>query len=188
MSDRPQYQHLDKFSVPAGFRERPGFIVQLWWIVQDTLFRWSPQFMFGWRRFLLRLFGAKIGQGVLIRPSARLTYPWKVTIGDYAWIGDQVELYSLGEIQIGAHAVISQKSYLSTGTHNYSRLTYDIEAYPIKIGDQVWVATDVFIAPGVEIGRGTLVGARSSVFESLPPGKICYGTPARPVKDRPAAN
>jgi len=178
------YQQLDKFKLPPEFRGRSAWIVQLWWLIQDTLFRWSPQFLYGWRRFLLRLFGAKIGRGVLIRPTTRITYPWKINIGDYSWIGDDVVLYSLGNIEIGSHTVISQKSYLCTGSHDFTRPTFDIFARPIKIGTQVWIASDVFIAPGVMIGDGTVVGARSTVYNDLPAGKICYGNPAVVIKSR----
>lgn len=179
-----EYQRLGEFQLPQNFRGRPAWLVQLWWLVQDTLFRWSPQFLYGWRCFLLRLFGARVGRKVLIRPTARITYPWKVSIGDYVWIGDDVVLYSLGQISIGAHTVISQKSYICTGSHDFTRSTFDIYALPIVIGDQVWVATDVFIAPGVTIGKGAVVGVRSTVLHDLPPGKVCYGSPAKPVRDR----
>ena len=177
-------QRLDKFRLPENFRGRPAWVVQLWWLVQDTLFRWSPQFLYGWRRWLLRLFGAQIGEKVLIRPTVRVTYPWKVRIGDYSWIGDDVVLYSLGEIDIGPHTVISQKSYICTGSHDFTKPEFPIYALPIKIGDQVWIATDVFVAPGVTIDDGVVVGARSTVLHDLPAGMICYGSPARPVRRR----
>ena len=178
------YQDLSKFKLPKNFRGKPGWYVQLWWIVQDTLFRWSPQFMYGWRRFLLRLFGAKIGKNVIIRPTAKITFPWKIKIGDYSWIGDDVVLYSLGEIEIGNNVVISQRSYICTGSHDYTKIDFPIFAKKIAIEDEVWLATDVFVAPGVKIGKGTIVGARSSVFKDLPPGKVCIGNPAKPIKDR----
>ena len=181
------YQRLDTFRLPGNFRGRPGVTVQLWWLVQATLFAWSPQFLYGWRRFLLRLFGAKIGREVLIRPSVKVTYPWKVSIGDYAWVGDEAVLYSLGEIRIGAHTVISQKSYLCAAGHDYTSPSFDIFSKPIEIGDEVWLAADVFVAPGVCVGDGSVVGARSTVLQDLPPGKICYGNPARVIKDRPVS-
>ncbi|RMD59057.1 colanic acid biosynthesis acetyltransferase WcaF, partial [Candidatus Parcubacteria bacterium] len=105
-------------------------------------------------------------------------------IGDYTWIGDDVVLYSLGEIEIGSHTVISQKSYICTGSHDFSRVTFDIYALPIRIGSEVWIATDVFVAPGVTIGDGTVVGARSTVLHDLPPGMVCFGSPAKPVRPR----
>ncbi|WP_342806481.1 putative colanic acid biosynthesis acetyltransferase [Alteromonas sp. M12] len=178
------YQNLSRFRVPAGFRGRNALWVQLWWLVQACLFAWSPQFAYKWRNWLLRLFGAKIGTGVIIRPTVKITYPWKLTVGDYAWVGDDVELYTLGEINIGASAVVSQKCYLCTGSHDFQVETFDIYAKPIVIEAEAWLATDVFVAPGITIGRGALVGARSSVFEDMPSGMICLGYPAKPVKKR----
>ena len=159
-------------------------MVQLWWIVQSSLFACSPQFMYGWRRFLLKLFGAKVGQGVLIRPTVRVTYPWKVVFGNFVWVGDNVELYSLGPIEIGSNVVISQRSYLCAASHDYTSESFDMLAKKIVIEDEVWIATDVYVAPGVTIGRGALVGARSSVFGDMPSCMICLGSPASPVKPR----
>ncbi|VDZ82552.1 putative acyl transferase [Kluyvera intermedia] len=88
-------QELSGFTVPKGFRGAGAIKVQLWWAVQATLFAWSPQILYRWRAFLLRLFGAKIGKNVVIRPSVKITYPWKLTIGDYAWVGDDAVLYTL---------------------------------------------------------------------------------------------
>ena len=93
-------QDLKSFKLPKNFRGRNAFIVQLWWLVQSILFRTSPQFLYGWRNFLLRLFGAKIGKKVIIRPSVKITYPWKLSIGNYSWVGDDVDLYTLGDIDI----------------------------------------------------------------------------------------
>jgi putative colanic acid biosynthesis acetyltransferase WcaF len=178
------YQNLKLFTVPADFRGRSKVKVQLWWIVQSTLFRCSPQFLFPWRRFLLRLFGAKIGKQVNIRSSVRVTYPWKLTVGDNTWIGDDCVLYNLGHINIGSNVAIAHKVYINTGGHLYDKITFDIFEKPVVIGDQCWITNDVYIAPGVTIGKGTIVSARSSVLKDLPAGKICFGTPAKPVKDR----
>lgn len=179
MNDIRTYQQMDKFTVPPGFRGRSAVYVQLWWLVQSSLFALSPQVLYRWRVWLLRLFGAKIGKGVIIRPSVRITYPWKLTIGDHCHIGDHAELYSLGEIEIGDCAVVSQRSYICTGSHDYTSPTFDIYAKKIVIESEAWVATDVFVAPGVRIGHGAVVGARSSVFSDVPAGMICYGSPAR---------
>lgn len=85
-------------------------------------------------------------KNVVIRPSVKITYPWKLTLGDYAWVGDDVNLYTLGEITIGAHSVISQKSYLCTGSHDHASQHFTINATPIVIGEKCWLATDVFVA------------------------------------------
>lgn len=178
------YQNLHNFSVPSGFRGRSKVIVQLWWIIEKSLFAWSPQVAYGWRRFLLRLFGASIGKGVLIRPSAKFTYPWKIKIGDYTWIGEECVLYSLGTITIGSHVSVSHNVFLNTGLHNYESINFEIDAKPLVICDQAWVTTDVYLAPGVTIGKGCVIGARSSVFKDMPEGWICFGNPAKPVKKR----
>jgi putative colanic acid biosynthesis acetyltransferase WcaF len=178
------FQKLSSFTMPSGFRGRSVLVVQLWWLVQALLFHTSPQFMYRWRVLLLRLFGAKIGVGVIIRPSVSVTYPWKLTIGDYAWVGDNVELYTLGEISIGNNAVVSQNCYLCTGSHDYQSLGFDIYARAIVVEDEVWLAADVYVAPGVTIKEGTVVGARSSVLNDLPEGMVCVGYPAKPVKKR----
>lgn len=179
-----EIQKLSVFQLPIGFRGRSALIVQLWWLIQATFFACSPQFMYCWRRWLLRLFGANIGKGVLIRPSVKITYPWKVSIGDFAWIGDDVILYSLGQIEIGNNTVVSQRSYLCAAGHDYTKSDFPIYDKRVCIGAQVWLATDVFVAPGVTVNDGTVVGARSSVFHDLPPMMMCVGNPARPVKPR----
>jgi len=133
--------------------------------------------MYGWRNFLLRQFGAQIGQGVLVRPTVRITYPWQLKIGDRAWIGDFVELYNLGDIEIGADAVVSQNSYLCTGSHDYSVPSFDIYAKPIVIEPEAWVAADVFVGPGVRVGRGAVIGARSTLLQDAPEYMIMAAEP-----------
>lgn len=159
-------------------------VVQLWWLVQATLFRLSPQFLYGWRRWLLRRFGAKVGKGVLVRPTVEITYPWKIELGDHCWIGDHVTLYSLGPISIGHDAVVSQKSYICTGSHDFRSPSFDIFSEKVTIEPMAWIASDVFIAPGVTVGESAVVSARSSVFRDLPANMICRGNPAKPVKQR----
>ena len=177
-------QDLASFRLPPDFRGRPAWYVQLWWLVQSSLFGMSPQFMYGWRQWLLRLFGAEIGKNVLIRPTARITYPWKLRIDDHSWIGDDVVLYSLGEIEIGCNVVVSQKSYICAASHDYASPNFDIFAKKVQIEDEVWIATNVFVAPGVTISKGAVVGACSSVFSDLPTMMLCIGCPAKPLRKR----
>jgi len=140
--------------------------------------------MYGWRNYLLRLFGARIGKNTIIRSSVKIPYPWKLSVGDDCHIGDEVQLYTYGKIEIGDCTVVSQRSYLCTGFHDYTIPTFDLMAKKIVIESEVWVATDVFVAPGVTIGSGAVVGARSSVFHDVPPGTIAIGTPARVIGER----
>ena len=113
----------------------------------------------------------------MIRPTARVTFPWKVKIGARSWIGDRVELYNLGSIEIGTDAVISQHAYLCAGTHDYSKLDFPLVAKTIRIEDQVWVAAGCFIAPGVTVGRGAIIGAHSVVLADMPRGLSAPATP-----------
>lgn len=177
-------QDLSKYKNPKGFRGRPAVVVQLWWLVHSILFKPSPQFLYGWRRFLLKSFGAQIGKNVLLRPSVQITYPWKVKIGDNSWIGDEVVLYSLGEIEIGSNTVISQRSYICTGSHDYTDVSFPIYQKKITIGDECWLATDVFVAPGLTIGNKAVVGSRSTVLKDVEEGTVNVGSPCKMIKRR----
>lgn len=178
---------LSLHRIPKGFRGKSKLYVQLWWLVQAILIGLSPQVCYGWRRFWLRMFGASIGKKVLVRPSVKITYPWKVSIGDYSWIGDDVVFYSLGEIEIGSNTVISQKSYLCTGSHDYTKETFDIFAKKITVGNGCWLATDVFVAPGITIEDGAVIGARSSVFKNIETNTINIGSPTKNIGNRTKA-
>lgn len=188
IGDRFVIQDLSKFRLPPNFRGRSAVVVQLWWVVQATVFRWSPQFAYGFRAWLLRLFGATVGRGVLVRPTVTVTYPWKLSIGNNSWVGDEVVLYSLGNIEIGENVVISQRSYLCAGDHDYSQFDFPIRSHTIVVFSQAWIATDVFIAPGVSIGEAAVIGARSSVFRSMPARMICTGSPCKPIRERISSN
>ena len=177
--DAPPLINLQKYDQSWFDRGRPGWYILLWWLVQAIVFPLTPQPLSFIRCTVLRWFGAKIGKGVLIRPTARFTYPWKVEIGDYSWIGDDVVFYSLDRIQVGSHCVISQKTYLCTGSHDMSDPAFGLMTAGIAIGNGAWIATDCFVAPGVQIGANALIGARSSVFSSMPEQQVCWGSPCR---------
>lgn len=158
--------------------------VQLWRWADTLLFRHSPTLLFGWRRWLLRVFGAKIGRGVRIWPRVRVHLPWKIEIGDHSVVGEEAWLYSVDRIRIGRHCSVSQKTVLCTASHDPAHARFRTTTGPIVIEDGAWVAMDCFVAPGVTIGANTVVGARSTVLKSLPPGKICFGHPCEVRKDR----
>lgn len=175
---------LNRYSQAGYERGKNGAVLLLWWFVQATLFRCSPQPMYGFRRWLLRLFGASVGRGVKIRPTAIVTYPWKVAIGDHSWIGDRAELYSLDRIDIGAHCVVSQRSYLCTGSHDMADPAFPLLVKPVRLEDGAWVASDVFVHPGVTIGAMAVAAARSTVVRDIPAEEVHAGLPARFLKRR----
>lgn len=155
-----------------------------WGLVSALLFRPSPRPLHGWRSFLLRCFGAEVGKGVHVYPKVVIWAPWNLVIGDEAGIANGAILYSQGKIIIGKRAVISQGAHLCAGTHDYTKEGFPLITRPIVIEDQVWIAAEAFVHPGVTIGEGTVVGARSVVTKDLPAWKVCSGFPARPLKDR----
>ena len=161
-----------------SYRERVrGF----WWsIVRFTLFRWSPTAFNAWRRSLLRLFGARIHRTAVIAPSVRIDFPWNLRIASDVVIVHGAIVNCMGKIAIGRGTRISQYAHLCAGTHDYTSRDMRIIRCPITIGRNVWIAADAFVGPGVTIGDGVLLAARSSAFRDLPPGQICIGEPAQP--------
>ena len=156
----------------------------LWAVVQGTVFRFSPHNLYAWRAMLLRIFGAKIGKGVLVRPSVNVMMPWNLTMGDHAVVGDEAILYCLGKVTIGAWSTVSQYSYLCAGTHDATNRHMFLITQPITLGDDVWVAADAFVGPGVTIGDRSIVSARASVFMDVPPDVVVSGNPAQITSKR----
>ncbi len=156
----------------------------LWNLVWLILYRPTPRLLHPWRCFLLRLFGAKLGKAVHPYPSARVWAPWNLEMGDYSCLSEQVDCYCVDKIQIGAHVTVSQYSFLCTASHDYTDPALPLVTAPISIGDRAWITADVFLAPGVCIGEGAVVLARSSVFQDVEPWTVVAGNPAKFVKPR----
>jgi len=156
----------------------------LWAGVEATLFRYSFHTMNGWRSFLLRSFGAKVGSRCIIRRTVRVYYPWQVTIGEMCIIGDRAELYSLGKITIGDRAMISQEAYLCAGTHDYADVSLPLLTPPIEIGTDAWICARAFVGPGVKVGQGAVVAACGVAVKDVEEWMIVGGNPAKPIKRR----
>lgn len=162
----------------------------VWNLVWLLLYQPSPTLLHGWRRFLLRLFGARIGRPAYLYPSARIWAPWNLEMGDHSTLAHGVDCYCVDKVKLGSFTTVSQYSYLCTATHDYSdpsileRPQMPLLTAPIRLGDRVWITADVFVGPGVSIGDGTVVLARSSVTRDLPPWVIAAGSPAEPRKRR----
>jgi putative colanic acid biosynthesis acetyltransferase WcaF len=159
-------------------------IRRFFWGVGKLFFRFSPRICFGWRRFILRLFGAKIGKEVHVYNSAIVYMPWNLEIGDWSGVGEQVYIYNLGRITIGSRATISHRAHLCAGTHDYTNPDLPLQKPPIHIMDQAWICTDAFVGPGMVVGEGAIVGARGVVVNNVSPWIIVAGNPARPIKKR----
>jgi putative colanic acid biosynthesis acetyltransferase WcaF len=173
----------DAFSGPSfSLKNRIGRVV--WGMVNALFFRYSPKPMFRWRIFLLTCFGAKIGRGVHVYPGAAIWAPWNIELGDECGVANGAILYSQGKIRIGKRSVISQGVHLVAGTHDYTKIEFPLITMPVHIGDHVWIAAEAFIHPGITIGSGCVIGARSVVVKDMPAWMVCTGHPCVPVKKR----
>ena len=156
----------------------------LWGICWLCLFRTSPWFCYGWRRMVLRAFGARIGPGAKVFPSTRIWAPWHLTLGEYASLAHDVDCYCVAAVNIGAHATVSQYSYLCTATHDVADPNMRLVSAPITVGGQAWVCAGVFVGPGVTIGEGAIAGACSVVTKDVLPWTIVCGNPALRLRER----
>ncbi|MBS1810950.1 MAG: putative colanic acid biosynthesis acetyltransferase [Acidobacteria bacterium] len=156
----------------------------IWNFVWLALYRPSPKPLHKWRCFLLRLFGAKVGKGVHPYPSAKIWAPWNLEMDDGSCLADNTDCYCVNKIRIGKNSTVSQYSYLCGATHDYEHPLMPLVSAPIMIGDNVWITADVFIAPGVTIHDGAVVGARSSVFSDVNAWCVVAGNPAKFIKKR----
>ncbi len=156
----------------------------VWQVVWIFLYRPTPRLMHAWRCFLLRVFGAKLGHAVHVYPSSKVWAPWNLEMDDHACLSEGVDCYSVAKITIGKNTTISQYSYLCSASHDYSNSEMNLIIAPITIGDRVWITADVFIGPGVTIGDGAVITARSSVLSDISEWVIAKGNPAVEVKSR----
>lgn len=153
-----------------------------WWVVRALFFQtpvpWPSELRVG----LLRMFGAKVGAGVVIRAQVNITFPWRFTAGDHVWIGEEALILSLAPVVIESNCCISQRAFLCTGSHDFSSPAFTLKTAGITIREGSWVAATAFIAPGVTVGPGSMVGAGSVVVGDVGPGVIVRGNPAVVVK------
>jgi putative colanic acid biosynthesis acetyltransferase WcaF len=155
-----------------------------WGFAWMVFFRTSPRPLHRWRNILLRIFGANLHPTARVYPRAKIWAPWNLVMHEHACLADDVDCYAVAPIEIGAYSTISQYSYLCAATHDFEHPDHTLVPLPITIGRRVWIAADVFIAPGVTVGDGAVVGARSSVFSDLPGWTVAIGSPARPCRER----
>lgn len=158
-------------------------IARVLWGLLHPMFRFSPRPLWGWRRLLLRMFGARIGRGAHIYPTARISMPWNITVGEYAAVGDYAILYALGPITLGARTTISQGAHLCAGSHDIKDPARRLLTPPITVECDVWICADAFIGPGVIVGRGAVVGARAVVMSDVRPFIVVAGNPAFTIKE-----
>lgn len=160
-------------------------IRMLWTIVWGIFARPLPRSIgSGWKRFLLRLFGAKIDSTAVVYSSAKIYYPANLIMERYACLASDVDCYNVDIIRIGANTTISQGTYLCTASHDITNSLNPLITAPIIVEDQAWIAADAFVGMGVTIGQGAVVGARAAVFKNVEPWTVVGGNPAKFIKKR----
>ncbi|GGQ16683.1 putative colanic acid biosynthesis acetyltransferase [Shewanella litoralis] len=156
----------------------------VWTIAYFIFFRFSPVFLFKWRCFILKVFGAKISLDSRVYPTAKIWLPSNLIVGAYSTIGPNVNVYNQGKIVIGEQVIISQGTHLCASTHDYNDPLHPLLLCPITVEDNVWVCADAFIGPNVYLSDGCVVGARAVVMKNTKPWSVYSGNPAVKIKDR----
>ena len=175
---------LDNYSTGRYKPGAPLWQQILWYFIGAPLVGsyWLPFSRL--KAYILRCFGAQIGHGVVIKPGLRVKFPWRLVVGDHAWLGENAWLDNIAEIHIGDHVCISQGVYLCTGNHDWTDPNFALKVSAIHLEAGVWIGAQAVVGPGVTIGHGAVLGIGSVTGQSLQPMTIYAGNPAQPIKDR----
>lgn len=180
----PLYPDLSRFRNDRYDHGR-GLPVRLLWIFCEALILKNPLFVWSeGKAILLRLFGAKVGKGVVIKPNLSVKHPWFLTVGDHVWLGEKAWIDNLAPVAIENDCCLSQGAMLLTGNHNYSMVTFDFLAQPITMKRGSWVGAQALVCPGVTVGEGAILAAGSVATKALEPWGIYQGQPAVRVRER----
>jgi putative colanic acid biosynthesis acetyltransferase WcaF len=176
---------LDTFGAKLGLdRGRSRIVEATWYFTRRIFFTTSFPWPSGLKAAVLRIFGARIGSGVVIKPRVAIHFPWKLIVGEHSWIGEEAWILNFEPVEIGSHVCISQRAFLCAGNHDFRATDFRYRNAPIRIGDGAWIGAQSFVAPGVEVGRECVVCAGSVVTISLPAAMVCSGNPCMPRKVR----
>ncbi|MEM6883671.1 MAG: WcaF family extracellular polysaccharide biosynthesis acetyltransferase [Verrucomicrobiota bacterium] len=173
MMDLSQYNNSDFNRGASRLKEA------LWRLCQGLFFQPLWHMPSGFRVFVLRCFGAKIGERVVVRAGVNISFPWRVELGDDVWLGEEVMILSLAPVKVGSSVCISQRAFLCTGSHDHLSETFELKTEPIEVGAGTWIAAMAFVGPGVTLGRNVRVGAGAVVLQDLPDGAMAVGVPAQ---------
>ena len=176
--------NLSSFSA-EGFDRGAGTLKEgLWLVVSLILFQLCPLKLSGLKCSVLRCFGASVGRGVVFKPGVKITFPWKLTLGDHVWLGEESWLLNLAPITIGSHVCVSQRAFLCTGNHDYKSPTFDLITEPIRVEQGAWVGAGAIVGPGVSVGTYAVLTAGSVATKDLQNYGIYQGNPAVLIKKR----
>ncbi len=175
----------DLFDPRLGFeRGCPYWVEAVWYLCKVAFFLSALPWPSRFKAALLRVFGAQVGRHVVLKPRINIHFPWKLSIGDHAWIGEEVCILNFELVRIGAHACISQRAFLCSGNHNYRDQAMSYRNGPIMLGDGVWVGAQAFVGPDCLIGTDAMIAAGSVVTKPLPSGMVAGGNPCKVLRPR----
>jgi len=174
---------LDTFRNNEFVRGRSRLVEALWLLIQASIFA-LPFPGSNLRVTLLRAFGARIGRRVVIKPGAKIKFPWRLSVGDHSWIGEAVWIDNLEHVNIGAHCCVSQAAYLCTGSHDWESSSFRLKSRGITIEDHCWIAARATVGPGAIVRTGAVLALGSVATGELPPWTISAGIPAKVVRAR----
>ena len=180
----PPNIHLDRYDNSWYRPGRSALVRAAWFFLGAPLVRahWHPSSAL--RVALLRLFGAHIGQGVVIKPGVIVKYPWHLVVGDHCWLGEACWIDNLTTVRLGNHVCVSQGAYLCTGNHDWTDPTFGLMVAPIQLNDGSWAGAKSILAPGTVLGTGSIAAAGSVVSGIVPDFEIYAGNPAAFSKRR----
>jgi putative colanic acid biosynthesis acetyltransferase WcaF len=175
---------LDLFDNSEFDRGRSRLVEALWVITKCAFFLNPIPWPSGWRCLLLRIFGASIGKGLVIRPGVNVHFPWRLKVGDHCWIGDGTQLLSLYPITIEDHVALSHQVYIAAGGHDIRSVSMASKHGPVVVKTGTWIATRAFIGPGVTVHERVVVGAGTVLMKDVGPDVVVVGNPARVIGPR----
>jgi putative colanic acid biosynthesis acetyltransferase WcaF len=163
---------------------RSKLVWALWYFLGSPLVRSYFLPVSSIKVLALRLFGAKVGKRVYLKPGIKVKFPWRLSVGDFAWVGEDVWIDNMAQVTIGANACVSQRSYICTGNHNWSSPNMKLFTQPVLIENGAWVAANATVCPGVTIGEAAILTVSSVAGKSVPPFQVWGGSPAQYIRDR----
>ncbi len=169
---------LSTYSSADFDRGAPRWKESLWWLVRAFFFLPHLPFPSSLKVTLLQMFGAEVGEGVVIRPGCSISFPWRLKVGDHVWLGEDVLILSLAQVTIGSHSCLSQRAFICTGSHDQRKSTFDLITAPVTLGESVWIGAQVFVSPGVTLGEGSTVAAGAVVTKDQAAHILVAGNPA----------
>lgn len=185
-SGKPEIMPVDlsRFDNTTFDRSASGLKEALWMLVRFVFFASAFPWPSGLRVFCLRLFGANVGRGIVIRSRVNVWLPWRLELGDHVWLGEEVFILNLASVKVESNVCISQRAFLCTGNHDYTSPTFDLITKPIRVEQGAWIGASSFVGPGVTVKSHAVLTAGSVATSDLEAHGIYRGNPAAKVKER----